>query len=243
MAAGSCLASPINGIFDGGGTATVSFLDIFFCANGQTPSGANAGSACSAASGNIALSGGTGSFSSINAGYGSLSTIFSLDAISEPLDTPLNVPNWVVLNPSVGSPNIAINLTQVLGGAFLGNPSNCPAGAAAAGQICSPVGSAFELVNSSATTSSATFTVDITATDGVAADMATGTAVFSAQFGVPYQTVLAALATNSGTGNYSSTYSATFTLTPSATPEPMTLLLTGVGLLGVGILGRRRIKA
>jgi len=240
--AGSGLASPITGIFDGGGTATVDLFNIFFCPNGQTPSGADAGTACSAASGNISLSGGTGSFSSINAAYGSASTILSLNSGSEPLNTPVNVPNFVVLNPTVGAPNIAISLTQVLGGSFLGNPLNCPMGAAAAGQICSPAGSAFELVNSSATTSSATFTLDITASDGIAADNAAGTAVFTAQFGVPYQTVLAALTGGPG-GNYSSSYSATFTLEPTATPEPITFLLTGVGLLGVGILGRRRLKA
>jgi hypothetical protein len=241
--AGSGLASPITGIFDGGGTATVDLFDIFFCPNGQTPSGADAPTACSAASGNISLSGGTGSFLPINAGYGSASTILSLNSASEPLNTLVNVPNFVVLNPTVGAPNIAINLTEVLAGSFLGNPLNCPAGAAAGGQICTPAGSAFNLINSTATTSSATFTLDITATDGIAADKASGTAVFTAQFGVPYQTVLAALTSGGGTGNYSSTYSATFTLEPSATtPEPMTFLLTGVGLLVVGILGRRRIK-
>jgi hypothetical protein len=230
------MATPINGIFDGSGVATVSFTNFNLCPNGQAPSGANSASACTAATGNITLSGGTGSFSSITASFGDLSTILSLSSTAEPVGTPVSVANWLVFDPTVGTPPIMITLTEVTPGSF--GTTDCSLGAAA-GQTCTPTGSAFNLQNQTATTSSATTTFDIKATDS-AGDVALGTATFSNSFSVPYQTLLAALSTGGDTGNYSSTYSATFTL--SAVPEPatVTLSLSGLALLGVGFLRRRR---
>lgn len=230
------MGAPISGIFNGSGSATVSFTNFNLCPNGQAPSGGNSGSACTATTGNITLSGGTGSFSSLTSTYGDLSTILSLNSATEPVGVPVNVTNWLVFDPTVGTPPIMITLTEVMPGSF--STTDCTA-APAAGQTCTPMGSGFNLSNVTATTSSVATTFDIKATDGVAGDTAFGTVTFSQSLQVPYQTVLAALE-NGGldNGNYSSTYSAAFTLT--AVPEPMTFALTGIALLGLGVLGRRQ---
>jgi hypothetical protein len=232
------MATPINGMFDGSGTATVSLTNFDLCPNGDSPIGANSSSACTAASGNIALSSGTGSFSSITSSFGDLSTILSLNDGTEPIGTTVSVPNWLVFNPTVGAPPIMITLTEVTPGTASDGTADCTL-APAAGQNCTPTGSGFTLENETATTSSATTTFYITATDS-SGDVSTGTATFSASFSVPYQTLLEALESGGGTGNYSSTYSAAFTL--SAVPEPATLSLSGFALLGIGFLGRRKRK-
>lgn len=63
---------------------------------------------------------------------------------------------------------------------------------------------------------------------------------FTAQFGIPYQTVFADLATNHYVTN---SYSGTITLFTSTTPEPGTLgLMIGTALMGLGV-SLRRLRA
>ena len=75
---------------------------------------------------------------------------------------------------------------------------------------------------------------------GVSADgTETWDAAFTTQFGVPYQTILAAIAS---TGSVFTSYSATITVTenPTTAPEPSTIALLGAGLLGLVAANRRK---
>jgi hypothetical protein len=60
--------------------------------------------------------------------------------------------------------------------------------------------------------------------------------VFTSQFTVPYQSVLASLAAN---GSVTNTFSATFTLSPNV-PEASSLSLLGLGLGLVGLSAKLR---
>ena len=227
-------AQLIQGSFGGQGFATVSFTNLNFCPTGQTPNGANQSNACTAGTGNITLAGGAGTFSAV---AGSLNLITSLNSAGQPIGTTVSLPNWLVFNPPVGSPPVSLTLTSVLAGSF--SSAQCGL-AAAAGQTCTPTGSAFNLVNQTASTSSATFQINGNAVDG-AGGSSPYNIIFSSQFTVPYQTLLAALAVNGGTGNYSGAYSVSFNaVAPTGVPEPMTLSMMGIGLVSLGLIARRR---
>jgi len=237
------VAAPINGTFGGNGWATVSFSNLNFCPTGVTPNGANQAGACTPGTGNIALSGGALSFANVS---GNLNQIKSLSQANQPVGSTsgpgLPLPSWMVFTPEavpVGGPQISLTLTEVLAGTFPNSPNCDPFGVVAAGQTCTPAGSAFNLQNQTTTSSSATFTILGNAVDGVPADTAPFQIIFTGQFTVPYQVLLQALLTNGGTGNYSGSYSVSFS-TISGVPEPGTLSLIGAGLIGLGFIRRKR---
>jgi len=225
LASVSAVASTIDGSISGAGFATVSFTNLNFCPTGSTPNGANQIGACTPVTGNETLGGGSLSFSSFTG-----DTVQSLNAGSEPIGMVVSLANWLTFTPANGT---SLTLTEILPGSF--TSTACTA-APAAGQTCTPAGSAFNLTNQDATDSIASFIIIGNAVDGNPADTSPFRAVFSAQFGVPYQDLLTAL---SGGGNYSSSYSVTITATP--TPEPSTVALLGVGL-GFLLLGRRKAR-
>jgi len=123
-------------------------------------------------------------------------------------------------------------------------PSGSCFAPAAIGQTCTSPGSLFNFVNNPGPgggpppQATATWVLSGVTNDG----QSTWTGNFTAQFGVPFQSVFAQLG---ATGNVANTYSATFTLTPlSQTPEPPPSTLMGLGL-GLVVLGaglRRRFS-
>lgn len=239
LCAVSAVAAPITGSFLGTGNATVSFTNLNFCPNGQTPDGPNEIDACGFGTGNILLFGGEADFAGV---AGNLNTVESLSSGTAPVGVTVSIPGWMEFNPAVGAPPISLTLTQVLPGSF--SSAACdPFGVAAAGQTCTPVDSAFNLANQTANSSSATFQVIGNAVNGISGDTSPFVAIVTSQFTVPYQQLLLSLLANQGTGNYSSSYSMSVTVTPpNPIPEPVTLSLVGGSLIGLVMMQRRRAR-
>jgi len=110
-----------------------------------------------------------------------------------------------------------------------------PAGCGAGGTQCTPPGSLFSFANNPNSTSSATWVLSGDTGASNVGSESLFKAIFTSQFSVPYQTVLANLAANHFATD---TYSASVTL--STIPEPESLLMIGTGLMGLAALLRRR---
>jgi hypothetical protein len=166
---------------------------------------------------------------------GTSGTVKNIDNPPYVVDTPVATPSFVTL---VGAPNITFTLQVLMSGVF--SPAGCAITTPVPGQVCTPNVpelSPFNLSNSAGGTSSASFIVM-----GIEADSLTGTTtpftgIFTAQFTVPYQSLLATIASN---GTISTSYSATFATSGSInptipTPEPGSMLTAAAGALFLGI--------
>ena len=170
---------------------------------------------------------------------GNASQFFTLSAATTPFTTELGqntVDNLNISTEPVGSlfppqpfiafdvnPSLpALNLTFIYSGT--GGTAGCTAGVAV-NDTCTisngGLGSPFTFTDDPGGTSDAKFVFSGVSSDGL--DIFT--AVFTSQFTVPYQTVLADLAS---TGSVSDSYSATVFI--EAVPEPGSFLLAGLGL-------------
>ena len=182
--------------------------------------------------------------------------IHRLDNALQPLNTTtgpgLPLLNWIVLSSSAGNPVIPPNIAFDLTFLFLGSFTQVECGLApAAGQECTPIIggplvtpdnplglSAFNLSNTTATTSTASFTALAIERNLTTGEEAPVVATFSAQFTVPFQTVLAQLSS----APFSITRSYSGTLEVSQIPEPQTTTLLGGGLLILAGMGMRRFR-
>lgn len=230
------MAAPITGSFDISNSTGVQvglLFTNFLCQVGLT----NAPCPAPPNYGNFSESG-TGNFAGLQGGY-----IHSLSEATTPAGGGFLLPNFIVF-PS--APNIALDLNMI----FLGvdSPAGCLASPPAPGQNCTPQNAVFastsdptglsplNLQNLSGGGSSASFSVA-----GIARNAATGetsafNGLFTAQFTVPYQTLLATVL---GGGTITNSYSATFTV--SAVPEPGSMFIMLGGLLILGSTGLRKL--
>ncbi len=236
-------ATPILGSFDiGGSSATVGALSLLF---GCNPAITNAPCPGPANYGNFSVtSTGPGSFAPYlnQGGY-----IHNLDNSGQPLNTNFNLLNFIFFSATAGNPVLVPDIALDLHFIFLGvDPQAQCAIAPAPGQICTPIIpalvsannpqglSAFNLQNTQ-TGSTASFSVAGNARRISTGEISGFTGVFTAQFNVPYQTVLAQLSAGAVTNSYSSTFTAT------TIPEPETTALVLGGLLVLlGRFGMRR---
>lgn len=183
------------------------------------------------------LSAGSGSF----VGENGQNTIDNMNSGSEPVGVAFAPQPFIVFDVVTGLPALDINFIA----AGIGGSAGCGATPAVTTppQTCTPVipgvVSPFTFSNNpppSAIQSSVQFIVTGVTSDG----LSTWDGIFTSQFPVPYQTVLAAFAPG-GSGSVTNSYSATITVTPIPTvPEPMSLSLIGIGLVGLGVLRRRQ---
>jgi len=151
----------------------------------------------------------------------------------QPVGVSFTDPNWMVF--SSASPLIAFDLTFIAPG--IDGTGGC--GSSAVGAVCTPFSfSPFNLQNTSTGTSVA-FSVAGNARNSLTGELSPFTGNFTTQ--ITGQTIPQILATINTGGTVTNSYSANFIVT--AVPEPGTILLLGAGLIGLGLLQRRRARS
>jgi PEP-CTERM motif len=175
---------------------------------------------------------------------GGFTALAGTDGIIQSIVNPPYAPGVVFPTPDFITFDLAPNITitlLVLNPGFDGT-AGCTLTPAAAGQLCTPGGSALNFQNTSATSSSLSFGVSGIEVDSLTDTSTDITGLFTLPFvSESFQSVLATI--NAG-GTATTSFSAQFTTlqpTTPAVPEPSTLvgLIAGLGMI-VGTVARRK---
>ena len=152
----------------------------------------------------------TGSFAQLVSTGGSLK---DLNDVSQPVGTSFLLSSFLTV---AADPTIRFDLTFIEPGVH--SSVQC-GGVPALGQVCTPVTqqrTAFNQVNLPGLSSTISFAVRGTAVRTTTNESAPFAGVFTAQFGAPFQSVLASLSTDA----VETSFSATFTITCNDTQQP-----------------------
>jgi hypothetical protein len=166
---------------------------------------------------------------------GTSGTIINLSNPPDATGIPLDVPDFITFS---AAPNISITLTYLFAG--IDGAAGCSLTPPAAGQECTPNlpdQSPVNLQNTSSTSSTASIDVLGTEVDSLTGDTILVTGIFSTPFSTQsYQDILATIF---GGGTVSTAFSAQFS---TVSPEPGTLvgLAIGIGVIGIGLVYRKR---
>jgi hypothetical protein len=170
----------------------------------------------------------TGTFSGLTGG-----TIQNL--VGPSMTGPVSIPDFATFTVAAGT--VHFDLTDILPGT--GTAAACTS--AAIGTVCTPPNSPFTLIQTASNAVAITLTLDGKAWINSTTGASSATGAFTTQ-DVAIGTIPGIIGTLLKGGSVHDTYSASFVATPSSTvPEPATLLLMGVGLLGAGLVARRKI--
>lgn len=175
----------------------------------------------------------TGDFAGLTGG-----TIQSLTG--GPTTGAVNVPSFATFSTGVAKP-VIFDLTYVAPG--VGTQAGC--GSAALGAECTPNGSPFTLFQISSNTVIFSLQLNGVSYTGTSASGTSPTvSIFSTQSAIN-GTIPAIIANlQSGGAITGVTYSASFTATPGTiTPEPASMMLMGMGLIGAGLVARRKTRS
>ncbi len=209
---GSAQATPVTGVSNIAGNVDVTSNSILFAPTFVTTAGAAE----------------TGSFAGLTGG-----TILSL--LNGPTTGITMVPGFIMFTQGVATP-ITFDLTYIAPG--VGSQAGCSS--TALGAECTPTHSPFTLFQLTSNTVIASLQMNGTAYTGSPSTGSSYTrGVFSTQTALN-GTIPSIIASLSNGGTLSGiTYSASFEAAPSV-PEPASMLLMGLGLVGAGLIARRK---
>ena len=227
----SAYATPLNGTVNTVGNASVTTTDITF---------ANIFAVANLFNVSPPI---TGSFSTL--APGASGTILNLNSTLQPVggnkETAITDVGWMVF-PAAGSfPGARFDLEYISPGGFTSASCFLPVASALPGQTCTPfAGSPFNLTNlgsgSTVTGVLIGFSLQGDAINLTTLEETDFSGSFSTQ--IDGHTLQDIIATITAGGTVSNSYSANFTAT--GVPEPGTISLFGAGLIGLGLLQRRR---
>jgi PEP-CTERM motif len=215
-------ATPISGTVNTTGVASVNLTSINFLSGTFVP--------------NLFLVSvpTTGSFVGLAGTTGTIANLTNnlTNTGPQPVGVPFTDPSWMVF--SSASPLIAFDLNFI----NAGTDGTAGCSSSAIGALCTPFSfSPFNLQNTSLGTSVA-FSLSGNARNVSTGELSPFIGNFTTQ--ISGQTIPQILATINSGGTITNSYSANFIAT---IPEPGTISLLGAGLIGLGLLQRRRARS